>query len=61
MAADITISPVTVEVLDNTLIDLGITLRFVTEPVIDLTAGTGGGPSGPTRPTSGLVYPRGLG
>lgn len=60
MAADITISPVTVEVLDNTLIDLGVNLRYVTEPVIDLTAGTGGG-GGPTRPTSGLVYPRGLG
>jgi hypothetical protein len=58
MAADITIDPVTVEALDNTLIDLGITIRLVNEPVVDLTSGTGGGPGGSVRPTSGLVYPR---
>lgn len=63
MAADITLSPVTVEVLDNTFTDLGINLTFVTEGVIDLTSGTGGGPGPgePERPTTGMIYPRGQG
>lgn len=62
MAADITIDPVTVEVLDVSATDLGITLRQVTEPVIDLTGGGGEGPGGgSSRPTTGMIYPRGQG
>lgn len=61
MAADITISPVTVEVLDNTFTDLGISFTFITEPVTVLDSGTSGGGGVGTRPTTGMIYPRGQG
>ena len=56
MAADITISPFTVEVLGDEPTVQYIQLRIVPSEIIIVDGSTGG--EGSNRPVSGLVYPR---
>lgn len=57
MAADITVSAVTVKDLGG-LTEFDIGFRLVPTEITDLGGGGGGG-GGSTRPVSGFVYPRG--
>jgi GTPase involved in cell partitioning and DNA repair len=57
MAADITISPFTTEVLADNTTTVAIQLYIVREPVQIIQGGEGGS-GGSSRPVSGLVYPR---
>ena len=57
MAADITISPFTTEVLADNTTTVAIQLYIVREPVQIIQGGEGGS-GGRSRPVSGLVYPR---
>ena len=56
MAADITIDPFVVKVLDASITKHDIQLRLVPTEINQL-GGSGGG--GSTRPSSGFLYPRG--
>jgi hypothetical protein len=56
MAADITISPFTTEVLADSPTTVAIQLYIVREPVQIIQGG--GQSGGSNRPVSGLVYPR---
>ena len=56
MAADITISPFTTQVLADNLTTTAIQLRIVRKPVQIIEGG--GQSGGSSRPVSGLVYPR---
>ena len=55
MAADITVSAITVKDLGG-LTEFDIGFRLVPTEITDLGGGGGGGS---TRPVSGFVYPRG--
>lgn len=59
MAADITVSAITVKDLGG-LTEFDIGFRLVPTEITDLGGGGGGGGGGGlTRPVSGFVYPRG--